>query len=170
MTETIKDYKKRIISYVENRDPLEMQGEFIEILEKTLQSISPEVLSLRPAPEKWSISEIVAHLADDELVGAYRIRMILSAPGTDIQAFEQAEWAVRGKYSEIPVSQSLALFAQLRSSNLALFSFLTADQWDYYGIHAERGKESIREIAMYYAGHDINHLKQIEGILEGREA
>jgi hypothetical protein len=58
------------------------------------------------------------------------------------------------------------MFRILRQANLALLRSLTPAEWNQYGIHAERGVESIRDIAMYYAGHDLNHFKQIEAIRE----
>lgn len=166
MIESFEAYKKRILNHVKGRNPMELQAQMPDILESLIKSAYPERLLINPSPGKWSVAEIVAHLADDELVGAYRIRMILSRPGTDIQAFDQAEWAIRGKYSKIPVADSLALFKRLRLANLQLFDLLEPEQWDYYGIHAERGMESIRDIALYYAGHDINHLIQIREILK----
>jgi hypothetical protein len=125
-------------------------------------------LARRPAPDKWSIQELAAHLADDELVGAYRIRMILSSPGTTIQAFDQDIWARTGRYATTDTEASVEMFRILRQANLALLRSLTPGEWDLYGIHAERGTESIRDIAMYYAGHDINHFKQIEAIRQQR--
>lgn len=163
--ETIAAYKQRINSYIAGGDPITMQRAMPGQLAQLLKALPENKLDLSPAGGKWTIREIVAHLADDELVGAYRIRLILSAPGTEIQAFDQAKWAVDGNYSSISIDDSLALFTRLRQWNLALFETLTAAQWKQYGTHAERGKESIEDIATYYAGHDINHLKQIEAIL-----
>jgi hypothetical protein len=107
----------------------------------------------------------VAHLAEDELVGAYRIRLILSEPDIAIQAFDQDAWAVIGRYAQIEPQVSLTLFRSLRAANLALWYVLTPEEWDRAGIHAERGRESVRDIATYYAGHDLNHFAQIEAIL-----
>jgi len=134
-------------------------------LSALISGMSANQLARRPAPTKWSIQEIVAHLADDELVGAYRIRLILSAPGTEIQAFDQDRWAAGGRYAATDLGASLALFRALREANLALLSVLEEEEWDRYGNHAERGRESIRDIAAYYAGHDLNHFAQIEAIL-----
>ena len=133
-------------------------------LASLVDGLSAEELARRPAPEKWSIQELVAHLADDELVGGYRIRMILSAPGTPIQAFDQDVWARTGRYDKTDVRSSLEMFRVLRQANLALLRSLSPGEWNMFGMHAERGSESIRDIAMYYAGHDINHFKQIEAI------
>jgi len=107
---------------------------------------------------------VVAHLADDELVGGYRLRMILSSSGTAIQAFDQDVWARTGRYDTKDVSSSLELFRVLREANLALLRSLSAEEWDMFGVHSERGVESIRDIAMYFAGHDINHFQQIDAI------
>ena len=119
----------------------------------------------RPAPGKWSVGEIVAHLADDELVGAYRIRKILEEPGTAIQSFDQDKWAATGKYAHCDPKQSLELFRTLRQANLALLKSLDKRQWNHHGVHAERGIESIAVITKHFACHDLNHLKQIETIL-----
>src|SRR5688500_654171 len=99
MAETQEQYKARILGYVGSREPLPLLASAPATLARLLDGVSEEALAQRPSPEKWSVREIVAHLADDELVGAYRIRMILSAPGTDIQAFDQDVWARTGRYA-----------------------------------------------------------------------
>ena len=168
MTETQEQYKARILGYVGDGEPLAMIASAPAMLARLLDGAPDELLARRPSPTKWSVREIVAHLADDELVGAYRIRMILSAPGTDIQAFDQDVWADVGRYASIDVSTSLTLFRMLREANLMLLSALSEEEWDRFGIHAERGRESVRDIVRYYAGHDSNHFGQIEAILAQR--
>lgn len=164
MEESFDAYTRRILSYVGTQNPLELLAQMPDRLESVIKDLSPRTLQINPAAGKWSITEIVAHLSDDELVGAYRIRTILGNPGTRIEAFDQARWAVQGKYKKIPVNDSLGLFKQLRRSNLQLLHLIEERQWQYYGVHAERGRESIGDIVLYYAGHDINHLRQIERI------
>jgi len=73
-------------------------------------------------------------------------------------------WARTGRYDTRDVSASLELFRVLREANLALLRSLSAEEWDMFGVHTERGVESIRDIAMYFAGHDINHFQQIDAI------
>lgn len=165
--ETIEAYKTRIRSYVGDQDPILLQEVMPARLKALLTAAGPEKLDINPAPGKWSVRQIVAHLADDELVGAYRIRLILGAPGTDIQAFDQALWATTGSYGIVDIDLAYTLFITLRQWNLALFKTLSPEQWKLYGLHAERGIESIEDITAYYAGHDLNHLKQIEAILHG---
>lgn len=157
-------YKAKILGYQAGADFLALQARAPQALASLIEGLSPEELSRRPAPDKWSIQEIVAHLADDELVGGYRIRLILSASGTEIQAFDQDVWSRTGRYDRTDIRLSLELFRVLRQANLALLRSLRAEEWEMFGQHAERGAESIRDIAMYYAGHDLNHFKQIEAI------
>ena len=165
-SETVSEYKTRIFSYLNDEDPLLLQAKAPDILTSLVEGLSSEDLGRRPAPLKWSIREIVAHLADDELVGAYRIRLILSSPGTAIQAFDQDVWARTGRYSTADVKESLVMYRVLRRQNLKLLHSLNSEEWEMFGVHAERGVESLRDIAIYFAGHDINHFAQIESILK----
>jgi hypothetical protein len=157
-------YKAKILGYQAGGDFLALQVAAPDKLAALTSGLSADELARRPAPDKWSIQELAAHLADDELVGAYRIRMILSSPGTAIQAFDQDIWARTGRYASTDAQVSVEMFRVLRHANLALLRALTPAEWNLYGIHAERGEESIRDIAMYYAGHDLNHFTQIEAI------
>lgn len=146
------------------REPLSLLAAAPATLAALLAAVPPAFCARRPAPGKWSIQEIVAHLADDELVGAYRIRLILAAPGTAIQAFDQDRWSETGRYAATDPGRTLALFRALREANLALWHRLSPAEWESAGVHAERGLESIRDIATYYAGHDLNHFAQIEAL------
>lgn len=165
MPETLQEYLKRLQSYLGDRDPLKVQAATPKKLEQLMKRVPRRKLTRRPAPGKWSIGEIVAHLADDELVGAYRIRKILEEPGTTIQSFDQDKWAARGQYARCDPQKSLELFRALRQANLTLLKSLDKPQWNQHGVHAERGIESIAAITKHFACHDLNHLKQIETIL-----
>ena len=90
--------------------------------------------------------------------------MILSSPGIATQAFDQDISSRTGRYDRTDIRLSLEMFRVLREANLALLRALRPEEWDLFGIHAERGAESIRDIAMYYAGHDLNHFEQIAAI------
>jgi len=122
-------------------------------------------LRKRPAPDKWSVSEILAHLADTEIVVGFRMRLILDAPGTPVVAVDQDSWVTSGHYEKRDPRKSVEQFRVVREANLALLKSLTPQQWKHYGMHSERGQETIEHIVRMYAGHDINHLQQIERIL-----
>ncbi len=165
MKETVRQYIQRISGYAEGKQPLAVQAATARKLERLIKGKSTAKLRKRPAPDKWSVSEILAHLADAEMVGSFRMRLILGAPGTPVAAFDQDAWVVSGHYEKRDPRKSLELFRSLREANLALLKSLTPDKWKHYGMHAERGQESIERIVHMFAGHDINHLQQIERIL-----
>jgi hypothetical protein len=125
-------------------------------------------LRKRPAADKWSVREIVAHLADAEIVIGFRVRLILGAPGTPIVAYDQDSWVTSGHYEKRDPGKSVEQFRVVREANLALLKSLTAEQWKQYGMHSERGQETIAHIVCMTAGHDINHLQQIERILPAK--
>ena len=93
MNETIEQYKQRIQGYAAGKVPLKVQAKTAEKIEKLIKRIPMAKLRKRPAPDKWSITEIIAHLEDAEIVTSYRIRRILGAPGTQIEAYDQEKWA-----------------------------------------------------------------------------
>lgn len=165
MNETPQEYTKRITSYVEGKKPLAVQAATANRIERLIKGVPASKLRKRPAPDKWSVSEILAHLADTEIVGGFRIRLILGAPGTPITAFDQDAWVISGHYEKRDPRQSLEQFRVLREVNLALLKALTPEQWKHHGMHAERGEETVEDIVRMFAGHDVNHLRQIESIL-----
>jgi hypothetical protein len=168
MSETPQQYTQRILGNVEGKQPLVVQAATAKKLERLIKGVSTARLCKRPAPEKWSVSEIVAHLADGEIVGGFRMRLILGAPGTPIVAYDQDQWATSGHYDKRDPRKSVEQFRVLREGNLALLRSLIPEQWKHYGMHSERGRESIEHIVRMFAGHDINHLRQIEKILVRR--
>jgi hypothetical protein len=169
MPETAEQYRNRMYSHVEGRDPLALLAAAPRKLEGLIKGVSAAKLRQRPAPGKWSICEIVAHLGDTELVGGYRIRTTLGAPGAPIQAFDQDKWADAMQYQKRNVRQSLDQFRALRQANISLLKSLTPQQWKQHGMHAERGEESIETIVRMFAGHDINHMEQINRILAAKK-
>jgi hypothetical protein len=168
MKETPQQYTQRVVGYAQGKQPLAVQAATAKKLERLIKGVSTAKLRRRPAPEKWSVSEILAHLADAEIAGSFRMRLILGAPGTPVAAFDQDAWVISGHYEKRDPRKSLEQFRALRETNLALLKSLTPEQWKHHGIHAERGQETIEHIVRMFAGHDINHLQQIERILAGK--
>jgi DinB superfamily len=165
MPETPQQYSQRILGNVEGKKSLTVQAATSKKLERLIKGVPTAKLRKRPAPGQWSASEILAHLAETEIVAGFRLRLILGAPGTPVPAFDQDAWVISGHYNKRDPRKSLEQFRGIREANLALLKSLTPEQWKHYGMHAERGQETIEHIARLYAGHDINHLQQIEAIL-----
>lgn len=165
MQETPEQYRNRMFGYVAGQDTRKLQAAAPGKLERLLKGVSTAKLRKRPQPNKWSVAEIVAHMADAEIAGGWRMRLILGAPGTPIAAFDQDAWVTALHYDKRDARKALEQFRVLREANLALLKTLTPEQWRQHGMHAERGPESIETIARMFAGHDLNHLRQIEAIL-----
>jgi len=169
MKETVQEYIQRIQGKIAGKDPIRTQTETAKRLTGLLKRGTPAKLKKRPAPDKWSVVEILAHLADVEMVTGWRLRSILGSPGTPIQAFDQDAWAAAGQYAKRDPRKSLELFRVLREANLVLLKWLSPEQRKLFGLHAERGEESIERLTQMIAGHDINHLEQIESILRPKK-
>ena len=167
MQETVQEYTQRLFSYVESRDPLRLQQAAPKKLAALIRGKTRKQLSRRPAPDTWSIAEIMAHLADAELAISWRLRQVLSNNAIPIQAYDQDLWARTFDYSRRDPRQSLNTFRVLREANLALLKSVPRKLWDNYGIHQERGNETVSHIMQMVAGHDLNHLRQVEAILKG---
>ena len=149
--------------------PLKLLASAPGKLAKLLKGINAARARKRPAPEKWSIAEIVAHLADTEIVGGYRVRVILGAPGAQIIGFDQDAWVTALHYEKRDLRKAFEHYRALREANVALYKTLTAEQWKHCGVHNERGPESVETIARLFAGHDLNHFQQIERILAAKK-
>lgn len=168
MNETPQQYIQRMTANVEGKQPLAIQAATAKRLGRLIKGVPASRLRKRPAAETWSASEILAHLGDAEIVIGFRMRLILGAPGTPIAAYDQNSWVTSGHYDQRDPRKSLEQFRVVREANLALLKSLTPEQWKHYGLHSERGQETIEHVVRMTAGHDINHLQQIERILPGK--
>lgn len=169
MKETPEEYTKRILGNVEGQNRLKVQAGTARKLERLIKGVPAPRLRRRPSPDKWSVGEILAHLDDSEIVVGWRLRQILGAPGTPIQAYDQDSWAAAGHYGKRDPRKSAEQFRVVREANLALLKSLTPEQWKHHGMHAERGVESIEHIVRMMAGHDINHTRQVERIVAAKK-
>jgi len=164
MPETAEQYIGRILGYVEGQDAIKVQRATAPKLKKAIQGLTPTQLKWRPEPAKWSIAEIIAHLADAEVVASWRMRSVIGENGITIQPFDQDAWAAVFAYQKRDAKLSLETFRVLRENNLAMLKEIPKQTWDNYGMHLERGKESIAHLTRMFAGHDTNHVLQVERI------
>ena len=167
MQETVQEYTQRLLSYADGKDPLRLQQAAPVKLAALLKGKTGKQLTQRPAPDKWSVAEILAHLADAELAISWRLRQVLANNAIPIQAYDQDLWAKTFNYARRDPRQSLANFRALREANLALLKSVPRKLWENYGVHAERGNESVNHVVKMVAGHDLNHLQQVQKILQG---
>jgi len=162
MAETHQAYVQRILGTLGTTDPLEVLAATPAKLDSALARFRREQLRTRPAPGKWSAAEIAIHLSEVEMMIGVRVRLVVGQDGVAIQGYDQDAWAAR--YGNVDLDLALQAFKALRAANLAFYRSLTEEQWEHYGMHSERGKETARRIVELCAGHDLNHLKQIEAL------
>jgi uncharacterized damage-inducible protein DinB len=164
--ESPQQYIQRMLAHSHGKDGLKIQAASAAKLSRLIRNVPPAKLRKRPAPGKWSVAEICAHLADTEFAIGFRLRSILGTPGCAISAFNQDAWASAMDYSRRKIRESIEDFRAVRKANLDLLNHIRPEQWKDYGIHSERGQETIEHIVNLIAGHDLNHIAQIEAILK----
>ena len=164
MQETPQQYIARMLGLIGGKDPLKVQQSTAKKLAAAIKGLDKKKLNKRPAADKWSITEILAHLADAEIVGSWRMRLVLAQNGAPLHAFDQDAWASTFSYHKSDARRSLDTFRMLRENNLAMLKRLPKELWENYGQHSERGQEKISHIVRMFAGHDLNHLDQVEQI------
>ncbi len=165
MRETTEQYVDRILSNVGRDDPWTILASTPARLRGWIVGRPGTQLEFKPAPDRWSVIEILAHLADTEIVGAWRIRSVLASDGTTLQPYDQDRWAATFRYASSDPFESLDVFRATRASTLSLLRRVDHSLYENHGMHGERGRETVAHIVRLYAGHDRNHLGQIERLL-----
>ncbi len=149
-------------SFLGPRDPREVIASTAGRLRELLDSLGESRADQSPAPGKWSVREILCHLADCEIVFAFRYRQTLAEPHHVIQPFDQDLWA--RNYAAYDAQSALAVFTAVRDFNLKLIESLPPEAFSKPVSHPERGTMTFQSIIETMGGHDLNHLGQIERI------
>jgi len=148
--------------HVGTREPREVIETTGLELRRLADRIGPARMTMPRAPGKWSARDILCHLADCEIVFAFRLRQTLAEDSHVIQPFDQEAWA--RTYDGQDANTALATFDAVRVWNLALLKTVTASQRAKPVSHPERGQMTFQTIVETMAGHDLNHVKQMKEI------
>lgn len=148
--------------FLGGREPVEVLAETVKRVKKITEALGEERAHAAPVPGKWSAREIVCHLADCEVMFGVRLRQTLSEDHHVIQPFDQERWAAQ--YGAYSLDEALALFGAMRGWNLALLRRVKPEDYGKPVTHPERGAMTFRAIVETMAGHDLNHLAQLEAI------
>jgi hypothetical protein len=146
--------------FLDGRDPVEVFSATSARLRGLAARLPQEQLMMRRPEGKWNAREIVAHLADCELVFGFRLRQTLAENNPTLQPFDQDRWAER--YANFDFKSALALFLALRHANLLLIEGATTEDRLRDATHPERGTMTFWTVVETMAGHDVNHLGQLE--------
>ncbi len=132
-------------------------------LATAVAGVPETVLQRKPAPDKWSIHEIVGHLADAEILFSYRIRQVLADQDPQFSYMDQDAWTRSLGYTEAAIPELIAQFGVNRFHNLRLLRRIGAAELEKSGYHPERKRQvTLAEIVQYWVGHGPNHFAQIE--------
>jgi uncharacterized damage-inducible protein DinB len=151
--------------FLEGRPAFDVLKETAGRLTALVGGLSDEEWHHRPADGKWSIGEVVCHLADTEIVFAFRLRQAVAETAHVVQPMDQNRWAAA--YASADFRAALQAFLALRAWNAAFVAALTPAQLHKTVTHPERGEMVVATIVETMAGHDRNHLAQVQATATG---
>ncbi len=137
-----------------------------EVLAVVLTGVFGDEIDFTTSPGKWSIRQIIAHLADSEMVGAHRFRQVIAEPNPTLVAWDQNAWAENLDYARRLPKNSLDTFRRVRAENYDLLRGLPESAFERGGTHTERGPLTLRQLLDTYAEHAESHARQVQTIRE----
>ena len=158
------DYVQAVLALLGDREPLDVLRSAPAEFRSAVEGLSEEERSRPEGPGKWSVRQVLAHMADSEVAWAWRLRLILAQDRPVLTGYDQDAWAERLGYENADVEASLARFQLLRHSNVQVLERASPTDWQRVGLHPERGEESVEHLTRLYAGHDLLHQRQIRRI------
>ncbi len=159
-------YVTETLGILGDQDPLEILATTPRWITDHIDNLPESALAIPEGPGKWSITQVLAHLADTELAFGWRVRMILTEDRPLLQAFNETRWAERFDYASADPVEAWHAFAMLRTWNLRIWDSLTPEDLARVGVHEQRGEESLDFLRRFVAGHDLRHRRQISRILD----
>jgi hypothetical protein len=157
-------YTSAILDLLGDQDPASVLRDTPSGVRQLLDGLNAVQLSTPETPGKWSMRQVVRHLADAEIVWGWRLRLVLAQDRPALAGYDQDLWAERLHYADANVHEALEEFTVLRRGHLRLLTAASADDLRRIGVHAERGEESVGHLMRMYAGHDLLHLAQLARI------
>ncbi|MFI5093604.1 MAG: DinB family protein [Candidatus Acidiferrum sp.] len=138
------------------------------LLETMLRDLPEDLLRWKPAPERWSIAEVLGHLADLEGVYADRTRRIVTEDIPMLQKYDATSTVVIGDYPRGSASEILAFFTRTRRATIILLRSIPADAGEREATHSELGNFTLHQMLSEWASHDLGHLRQIAELYRAR--
>lgn len=160
----LRAYVESLRAALGTQDPMAVLASTPAALQRATAGLSAPQQAAPEAPGKWSVRHVVQHLADAELVGAFRYRMVLAHDAPELPAYDQDRWATRLHYEDADLPTALEDFATLRRANLRLLRAATPEDLQRVMRHSERGDETLAQLVWMFAGHDLVHLRQVARI------
>lgn len=162
---TTANYVDETITLLGDRDPIASLAEMPEWLTTHLDDLPETALSVPEGPGKWSIVQVLAHLADAELAFGWRARLILTADRPLMVGYDENLWVERFRYAEADAAEAFHAFSMQRRWNMHVWRSATPADMNRIGVHSERGEETFDRLLRMAAGHDLRHQRQIMRII-----
>jgi hypothetical protein len=137
-------------------------GSGYDRLVEALHGVDDKLMNFKPAPDKWSIKEVVIHISDAEMVAVYRMKKVIAEDNPLLFKFDPDLWSARLNYAELDIQLYLELFRGLRLGMAAILSGLSEADWQRTGVHNVAGKQTLEDIVSMFARHVERHIQQIE--------
>ena len=148
----------------ERKQRIERYGEAHQELVSALERFPREMWDFRPAPDQWTIHEIIVHIADSEANSYVRCRRFLAEPGSAILGYEESKWARELNYHSQSTDDALELFRWLRRTSYTLIRDLPESAWSNTAIHSESGLMTLDDWLSVYASHIPDHIEQMQAV------
>ncbi len=158
-------YVGALLEVLGSRDPVEVLDQLLPWVADRIRDLDNSALRRPEAPGKWSVIEVIQHLADSDLVFSYRLKMMLTEDKPRLQGYDQDGWAGVLHYREVPLELALDQLRGVRTANLHVLRRLSPSQLERVGLHTERGPESVGFLLKLMGAHDLVHRRQIDRIL-----
>jgi hypothetical protein len=154
----------------ERRKLIESYGRAEQELAAALPEFPREMWQYKPAPDRWSVHEILVHLADAEANSYVRCRRLVAEPGQAVMGYDQDEWARRCDYHAQDPELAVQLFALLRRASYELIRRLPESAWAATVTHSEYGPYGFERWLEIYERHTRGHIQQMRKNLEAWRA
>lgn len=149
-------------SHEERRRKIENYGRAYELLAAALEKFPREMWQFKPAPDRWSIHEIIVHLADAEAHSYVRCRRFIAEPGRDVMAYDQDAWARKLDYHAQGTEDALEAFRWMRQATYNLVRRLPEPAWSAKLAHPEHGDYTFDRWLDIYERHTPGHIAQMQ--------
>ena len=144
-------------------EALELLRQGHDLVKAALETVPPEAIDFKPGPARWTVREVVVHLADSEASSFMRLRKLIAENGSSVLSYDQDAWAQELHYTEMDMDEALALFKLLRHANWKLVSETSEIVWATHSVnHPDTGSYTLDDWLRIYSQHVPGHIKQIE--------
>jgi hypothetical protein len=155
-------YAEDDIAFVAGDDIARTLADQGELILSRLSALDEgEIRGLRYAPGKWTLKEVIGHLADDERIFMYRLLCVLRNDRRALDGFDEKEYVGAARFEEQSLADLIDEYRTVRAATVALLRGLTPEQWMRRGI-VNGYEASVRGLAFHIAGHELRHLRTIE--------